>query len=60
MNPYEHPLWEAASNMYEEFRVSNEMETARACLVTHLRLMADEIEDRSRLPDGTPSMLDAY
>ena len=52
MNQYERHLWQAANALYERFRVSCDMETSRECLVTHLRLMADEIEDRSRAPNG--------
>ena len=52
MNNYERPLWEAANILYNAFRRTCDMETSRECLVTQLRLMADEIEDRSRLPNG--------
>jgi hypothetical protein len=52
MRPHERNLWGAVNNLYEVFRVSGDMETARDATVAKLRLMADEIEDRSRFPNG--------
>ena len=52
MSLYEKDLWRASGKLYEWHLTVTNPETSRACLVTHLRLIADEIEDRSRTPSG--------
>ena len=52
MSLCEKDLWRASGKAYEFYLCATSAKTARACIVTHLRLIADEIEDRSRTPSG--------
>ena len=52
MSLCEKDLWRAAGEAYNFYLCATTPTTARACVVTHLRLIADEIEDRSRTPTG--------
>jgi hypothetical protein len=58
---YERKIWGAVNDLYNQYRKSADMETSRAAIVESLRVMAGEIEDRSRLPNGEearPSLID--
>ena len=48
-------LWAAATQTYDHLRDATDMRDSRDNLVAMLRRIADQIEDRSRLPDGSQS-----
>ena len=48
----EEGIWREAGKCYERQLIYTSKEVARAVLVTRLRLIADEIEDRTRTPSG--------
>ncbi len=52
MSLCEKDLWRASGEVYQFYLCTMTSTIARACVVTHLRLIADEIEDRSRTPTG--------